>query len=153
MRIRIILTAIATAIALGGSLQLASPASASTRPYVYGVYPSSAVHSWHNPSIRPPYVNFGTDSSLEYRSMSWWHWNNTSAYGRGTRWSNTCNPTCAAGNYAKHPGSITLWRVRWHNGHRYYTRMTLRWTTRHGTVHHKVIYSYRTHGGTVLFWG
>ena len=58
-----------------------------------------------------------------------------------------------AGNYAKHPGSITLWRVRWHNGHRYYTRMTLRWTTRHGTVHHKVIYSYRTHGGTVLFWG
>jgi hypothetical protein len=34
MRIRIILTAIATAIALGGSLLLASPASASTRPYV-----------------------------------------------------------------------------------------------------------------------
>jgi hypothetical protein len=143
--------AAAAALALAGSLLLAAPAGASTVPYAYGVYPYGAVNSWQEPTIRPPQIVFGTDGGLMYRSMAWGYWNNTSAWGRGTRWANTCSPTCAAGNYWKSPGTVTLWGVKWHNGHRYYTQMTLRWTTRNG-VHHKVVYSYATHGGTVRFW-
>jgi hypothetical protein len=76
----------------------------------------------------------------------------TSAYGRGTRWANRCIPTCAQGTFQKSPASITLWRVRRHDHHRYFSRMTWRWTTRYG-VHHKCIYRWgNPYGGTVPFW-
>jgi hypothetical protein len=151
MRIHKILITVAGVLALLGSVLLVAPASASTLPYAYGVYPSGGL-SWSYPTIRPPEVHFGTDSGLMYRSMSWGYWNNSGAWGKGVRWYNSCIPTCAAGNYWKSPGTVTLWGVKWHNGHRYFSLMTLRWTTKNG-VQHKVVYSYATHGGTVVFWG
>ena len=90
------------------------------------------------PTVRPSLVAWGMGSGLFVKGLRWDHWRMTGAYGRGTRWYNTCNPTCSAGNYIKSPASITFWRWRWHDGHRYWTRLTLRWT-RNGT-HHKHVY-------------
>ena len=140
------------AVAAALMFALAAGASASTLPVMYGAYPYGAVGSWQEPAVRPPSVSFGTDGGLSVRSLNWSYWNTASAYGRGTRWANTCIPTCSAGNYWKSPASLTMWRVLWHNGQRYFTRMTMRWTTRNG-VRHKQVYSYGTYGtGTVRFW-
>ena len=148
---RAALAAAAWVLALTGSLFLAAPASASTRPVMYGTY-GAASGSWQGATIKPPAVYFGTDSVLSVRSLTWAYWNTTSAWGRGTRWQDNCIPNCATGIYHSHPATLTMWRVRWHHGQRYYTRMTMRWTTSAGTVHHQTVYSYSTAGGTVLFW-
>jgi len=139
------------AVAAVLTFMLMAGASASTLPVIYGANPYGAVPSWHEPKVKPPYIVFGVDAGLMVRSLSWQYWNKASAYGRGTRWYNTCVPYCAAGNYWKSPASLTMWRVRWHSGQRYFTRMTMRWTTRNG-VHHKHIYSYSRAGGTDRFW-
>jgi hypothetical protein len=130
---------------------LTAGASARTLPVIYGAYPAGVTFSWHNPSVRPPSVWFGADGGLSVRSMRWHYWDRASAYGRGTRWANKCVPSCAAGNYNKAPASLTMWRVRWHNGQRFFSRMTMRWTTRNG-ARHKQVYSYSKAGGTELFW-
>jgi len=61
------------------------------------------------------------------------------------------HPQLRAGHLQEVPASLTMWRVRWHSGQRYFTRMTMRWTTRNG-VHHKHIYRYSKAGGTELSW-
>ncbi|MGN6173061.1 MAG: hypothetical protein ACTHPS_08930 [Streptosporangiaceae bacterium] len=128
-----ITTILATAAA---TLALAIPAGASNVPRFYYL-------GFTNPQIRPTAVYWGAGGSLFVKGLNWHYWDNGSAYGRGTRYRNTCNPNCGAGNYLKSPASITFWRTRWHNGHRYYTRLTLRWHTRDG-VHRKHIYRYDT---------
>jgi hypothetical protein len=124
------------ACAIMAALWFAAPASASTLPRFY--YTGFA-----SPQIRPSAIYWGSGGSLFVKGLNWHYWTNTSAYGRGTRWSNTCVPNCGAGNYIKSPASITFWRTRWHSGHRYWTRLTLRWTTRDG-VRHKHVYVYDT---------
>jgi hypothetical protein len=145
------LLAVPAAAAVLVMLVLATGASARTLPVVYGVYPYGAVPSWHEPTVRPPSAAFGTDGVLWVRSLRWHYWNKASAYARGTRWADNCIPNCAQGTYKKSPASLTMWRVRWHSGQRYFTRMTMRWTTRDG-VRHKRIFSYSRAGGTDLFW-
>jgi hypothetical protein len=111
-------------------IALAAPATAQAAPvpvfYHYG---------YTSPSMRPSLIAWGAGGDLFVKGLRWDHWTLTSAYGRGTRWRNTCTPTCSAGNYIKSPASITLWRWRWHSGHRYWTRLTLRWTSRDGVRH------------------
>ena len=54
-------------------------------------------------------------------NMRWTRWNGTFAKAGGTdRWANG-----AAGPVHNWPSTITLYRVRIHNGHRYYSRMKI----------------------------
>ena len=70
---RAALAAAAWVLALTGSLFLAAPASASTRPVMYGTY-GAASGSWQGATIKPPAVYFGTDSVLSVRSLTWAYW-------------------------------------------------------------------------------
>src|SRR5215469_8751559 len=74
------------------ALWFAAPAGASTLPRFY-------YSGFTSPHIRPSAVYWGTGGSLFIKSLNWHYWTNASAYGRGTRWSNTCDPNCGAGNY------------------------------------------------------
>jgi hypothetical protein len=135
----------AAVFAAGLTATAAIPASAAKTAPVLTVISQRQVrvpvfYKWRfaTPKVRPSLVAWGSGSGLFVKNLRWDHWRMTGAYGRGTRWANTCNPTCSAGNYIKSPASITFWRWRWHEGHRYWTRLTLRWT-RNGT-HHKHVY-------------
>jgi hypothetical protein len=127
-------------------------AAASTHTVAYGTGAGGTLNSGYaHPKVRPSSWWWGADGGLSVRGLSWRSWGTYSAYGRGTRWLNTCIPYCYNGSYKKAPASITLWRVRLHNGQRYFTRLTLRWTNRSG--HHKHLYVWgRYPGGTVPFW-
>jgi hypothetical protein len=130
----------------GAAVGAAAPAFAKpttpTLTAAAAAVPVPVFYKWRfaTPTVRPSLVAWGQGSGLFVKGLTWDHWTLTGAYGRGTRWANTCNPTCSAGNYIKSPASITFWRWRWHAGHRYWTRLTLRWT-RNG-VHHKHVYTH-----------
>jgi hypothetical protein len=136
MKRRLALIASALAATATIALAAAAPAGAARVPLFYYT-------GFTSPSVRPSAIYWGSGGQLFVKGLSWHYWNGTSAYGRGTRWRNTCVPTCSAGNYVKSPASVTFWRTRWHNGRRYWTRLTLRWTTRDG-IHHKHLYRYGT---------
>ena len=142
MQRRIITIAAVMIFAVTPAIAAIAPASAATTvPATYArQVPVPVFYKWRfaTPTVRPSLVAWGMGSGLFVKGLNWDHWTLTGAYGRGTRWANTCNPTCSAGNYIKSPASITFWRWRWHNGHRYWTRLTLRWT-RNG-IHHKHVY-------------
>ena len=140
--------AIGAVVATAAVALVAAPASAAVSlPVVYGF---DCVTSFCDPDVKPPAQFFG-NGGLFVKGLNWTHWGHTYAFGRGTRWFNTCNPTCSAGNYWKSPASITVYDIRHHNGRAYFWRETLRWTTRNG-VHHKSRYTYTRHGGTAVFW-
>jgi hypothetical protein len=109
-------------------------------------------NGWHGGQVRPHAIYFGAGGSLFVRPISWRYWRQSAAYGRGTRWANNCVPDCARGAFSKLPASLMIWRVRWHNHRRYFSRMTVRWTTRDG-AHHMYVYRWGIlDGGTVPFW-
>ena len=147
MQRRMIAVVAAAAFVAGPTVAVATPASAAkTTPATYARQVRVPVfYKWRfaTPTVRPSLIAWGMGSGLFVKGLRWDHWRMTGAYGRGTRWYNTCNPTCSAGNYIKSLASITFWRWRWHDGHRYWTRLTLRWT-RNGT-HHKHVY-YHSNG-------
>src|SRR5689334_7819069 len=111
-------TIAATVAAIVGLFSAAAPAEAATPlPVVYGF---SCAKSFCDPDVKPPAQYFGSGGQLFVKGLKWSRWNHTSAFGRGTRWVNTCVPTCSAGNYRKNPASITLYDIRHHNGRAYF---------------------------------
>jgi hypothetical protein len=151
VRLRLILAAVAVAAGLGIAvpvvLTLTAPAAGAPPPPV--MYGSGG---WQDGRARPAAVYFGTGGSLFIRPVHWRSWTINSAYGRGTRWADNCVPTCAGGTYQRSPASLRLWRVRRHGHQRYFSRMTVRWTTS-GGVRHQVLYRWgNPYGGTVPLW-
>jgi hypothetical protein len=150
MQRRIIAVVAAAVFSAGLAATAAIPANAgNAAPKVTVISQQVRVplfYKWRfaNPTVRPRTIFWGAGGGLLVKRLSWGHWNLSSAWGRGVRWANTCNPTCSAGNYIKSPATVTFWRWRWHNGHRYWTRLTLRWI-RNG-LHHKHIYYHRIGG-------
>jgi hypothetical protein len=124
-------------------------ARATPPPVMYGSDGGGSA-SWSQGKVRPKAIYFGSGGDLFVKPLTWAKWG-TYAWARGIRWRNMCSPTCVRGTFKKSPASVTLWRVRAHKGHLYYSRMTLCWRTRTGA--HKTIYSYSTlPGGTSPFW-
>lgn len=134
-----------------GTVMTAAPvASASAVPVVYGSRGGGL--GWSDSAVKPGAFYWGTGGTLFVRPLSWSSWVAASAYGRGTRWWDTCKPNCAQGTYWKSPASITLWGVASHNGVSYFSHLTLRWTTRNG-VRHKQRYIWSIlPGATVPGW-
>jgi|SRR5215467_5878485 len=150
--LHIIRLAAAAAAALALTVVLAVSASATTATVAYGTGSGGTINSgYSHPMVRPTSWYWGADGGLFVKGLSWSSWSTYSAYGTGTRYLNNCIPYCYNGHYSKAPASITLWRVRLHNGQRYFTRLTLRWTNRTG--HHKHLYVWGVYpGGAVPFW-
>jgi hypothetical protein len=70
------------------------------------------------------------DAGFIIDSISWSSWGGRSATGGGTGVTKTCDPSCAAGGFEKHPISVTLFRkVRCKtSGLRQYTRLSYHFT-------------------------
>src|SRR5262249_4271239 len=139
----------ALAFAAGPTVMAATPAAAANTtpaataaPALYSRVPVFYKWRWQTPQVRPRIIAWGMGSGLFIRSLHWGHWNRRGAWGRGWRYWNTCNPNCAAGNYIISRATVQFWRWRWHNGQRYWTRLTVRWV-RHG-IHHKHVYVHST---------
>jgi hypothetical protein len=146
--IRIVATvAVLAGVGCASPAVLSPPsASASSLPVMSGSI------GWHDTYVRPQAIYFGAGGNLFVRPVHWRSWTQVSAYGQGTRWANQCIPTCAQGTYLKSPASLTMWRVRWHHHRRYFSRMTMRWTTGNG-VRHLHLYRWgNPDGGTIPFW-
>jgi len=142
------LTALVGAVIFSAGLATAATApamAAQSSPAITQQARPPVFYKWRfaNPTVRPRAIYWGAGGSLFVKGLRWAHWNRTSAWGRGTRWANTCDPNCGSGNYIRSPATATFWRWRWHLGHRYWTRLTLRW--RHNGPH-KHVYTH-TAGG------
>ncbi len=151
-------TKIRAAIAIGftaafisagaGGMGAVSAASATSAPVMYGS-DGGGPPGWSHGKVRPGAIYFGAGGDLFVRPLKWAKWGSY-ARARGTRRQNSCVPTCSRGTFINSQASVTLWRVRTHKGHLYYSRMTLSWT-HNGS--HKVSYSYSTPpGATSPFW-
>jgi hypothetical protein len=142
-------------IVLAGSASAAalirSAASDTSRPppVVYGF---DGHAGWAHGEVRPRAVYFGAGGSLFVRGLSWASWNQAAAHGDGTRWADSCVPTCAAGSFAKSAARITLWRVRDHDGQPYFSRMTVTWQA--GSKSYRQIFYWSRGAGTsaLPFW-
>jgi hypothetical protein len=109
----------------------AAPAQASRVPVIYGTF-----GNWQSPRVEPRNQAMGAEFVLV--RMRWTRWNGSFAKAGGTdQWADG-----AAGKVHNWPSTITLYRVRTHGGHRYYSRMTI---ASHG--HHTFRLSYRIPGG------
>jgi hypothetical protein len=116
MKIRIIAAAVALGAGLSTTAANAAPVSAHhpPAPVLYGTF-----GNWQSPRIEPRSQAMGALFVL--MNMRWTRWNGTSARAGGTdQWANS-----EAGPLHRWPSTITLYRVRTHNGHPYYSRMTI----------------------------
>jgi len=119
--------ALAMAAVFGASAALAPAASAGAKPTVY----YSMV--WQ-PHLRPSLIAFGAGGSFFIKNIDWKYlsvdgtkvqwWGHGSAEGFGTMMIDNCKPNCAMGHYHKYPITLVkLYRVRYHSGNPYFTRM------------------------------
>lgn len=101
--------------------------AASTSPSLPVVYGFAGASGWQDPGIQPPVVYFGAGGSLLIHGLRWASWGDRQAIAHGSRWADSCDPSCAAGKYAKVPAELTLSGVRVHDGMRYFSRLTTHW--------------------------
>ena len=131
--IRTILTMAGTlALAAGLIAGLTTTASASVShksPAVVFYSPKFSIKPWV-PSVRPSTIDFGMGNSLSITGIIWsgygvYYWGRNSAWGYGTYHVDNCKPDCASGHTTSTDGPISLYRVRTHDGHRYFTRIEI----------------------------
>jgi hypothetical protein len=115
------------AMALAGILSttaaVSPPDAARGAPVLYQTF-----GKWAGPRIEPR--NQGLGAEFVLINMRWTRWNGSFARAGGTnQWANG-----AVGPVHNWPSTITLYRVRAHNGHPYYSRMTIA-SHGHRTLH------------------
>lgn len=144
------------AVILAGLTMLAAPAvmtapaaNASTTPktVVYGFGPGCpALHpsSWAHPMVRPGQAHFGLSCEVGIDRIRWHDWRRLSAAGHGSFLLFT------GVGFRRRPATISLSRVRRHNGHRYFSHLVIVWTSTNG-AHHKLIFNWR-HDAAMHIW-
>ncbi len=124
---------VAGALAASMAAGLASAATAQAAPArrLPVVYQGMAI--WSGPRVRPHELVLGADAAVTH--LSWSHWSNSSAEGRGRYLA--C--AGAAGPCVAYAATLTLTHVKKHSGTRYFATMKLaarhhktRWLTMHG---------------------
>ncbi len=119
-------------VALTGVSGLISPASgaAAGDPSVAlaakRVYFKDAVHK---PRVRPKRIALEVGAGALFRARRldhWLGWGRKATRAHGRLIYNTCDPSCAAGNYANEPGWAKLSRIRRCGRRLHYTRVKLR---------------------------
>jgi hypothetical protein len=108
-------------------------ASASAGPVVYGVPLGHLGSNYVHGKVRPtgPLVASG-DGSLGFTIHSWSTWSGSGAWGSATEHVRTCWGSCH--RFAAVHTTLHFYRVRYHNGHAYFTRL-------HSHPKHKVPYT------------
>jgi len=146
VRARMAASAAAAALALtiwpGSALALA--AAPSTATVVYGFGGHCPPTNWAHPAIRPVRGYFSLACENGIRHIRWRDWRKTSASGHGTIL------IFNGFGFTPHPGTIYLSAARTHSGHRYFSHLVMKWTTRNGT-HHKETLNWK-HNGTFWLW-
>ena len=145
----LITAAAITALGIGVPTVLASTASAAVTPVIYN-YASG----WHNAAVRPHWIVIGQGGSPMAHTWWWKTWNSTVAKSTGTLWVDNCIPNCALGKTSYHKLYVTLDWIKWHNGTRYFNRMT--WYTPgyrlRGYSTSTAVLHFGLEGGTVPGW-
>jgi len=132
-RIAVAAGLIALAGTVTGTVPAAGPASA--RPTTPASSQVVLVDCHGHGQVKPAeYANvLGCMTSQEdIVGLKWTSWASV-AFGGGIFKVNSCVPSCAAGKYIKYPILTVLWRAEsWpkHSGQRYFTRMTLIFTSK-----------------------
>jgi hypothetical protein len=156
--VRLATVAAAAAVAVACMPGVAGASAVSHRPasvapvVAYGFGARGEGAGWSDPRVRPESLYLGNGGAPIIRGIEWASWTRSIAAATDGFWTESCEPTCAASTYYRHPGTLTLLRVRFHDGVRYFSEMIATWTTRHGRASHEVIYSYSGHGGKYPFW-
>jgi hypothetical protein len=123
-----------------------------SRVVVYGFGARGLGAGWSDPRVRPHTLYLGNGGSPIIRGIKWGSWRPSIAAAIDGFWIESCRPSCAASPYYRHPGTLTLIRVRRHNGVEYFSEMIATWTTEHGQFEHEIVYSYSDHGGEYPYW-
>jgi hypothetical protein len=88
--------------------------------------------SERNAQVKPAnFVLTCADAGSVLGHLAWTRWNAQQAVAAGVHELNNCTPNCAAGKFITYPAVVTLWRsepVPGHQGERYFTRITVRYT-------------------------
>jgi hypothetical protein len=127
---------------VGAGPAVAAPSSAPTVVYGFGDHCPSG--HWSNPGVRPARAWFSLACEDGIRSIRWATWRRASAFGHGK------HLLFNGIGFTPQRATITLSRVRLHNGHRYFSHLIIKWTTKNGT-HHRQIYNWK-HLKLGWFW-
>jgi hypothetical protein len=147
VRVKIIQAAItgsllAPLVGIGAASAVAAPASAQT--VVYGFGNHCPTGKWGKPAVRPSRAWFNLACEDGIRSIRWTYWRRTSAKGDGKHLM--FNGT----GFTPQPATITLSRVRVHDGRKYFAHLVIKWTTKHGS-HHQETYNWK-HTNLGWYW-
>jgi hypothetical protein len=116
VRTAIVTIALVAGLSVGGASALAAPAH--KLPVVY-----QGMAIWSGPAVRPHNLVLGADTEVSH--LSWSHWTNSRAVGRGKFLA------CAGaqGPCVRYKATLTLTHVKKHRGIRYFA--TLKLTGKH----------------------
>jgi hypothetical protein len=103
---------------------LAAPRAAQT--VVYGFGGSCPPTNWKDPAVRPAKALFDLACEDGIRSIRWTSWRRSSAFGHGKHMLFT------GLGFKLQAATIALSRVRVHDGHRYFSHLVMKWTTKSG---------------------
>lgn len=133
---RISVAGAALAVAVTGLVVPATGAAAAPLPVVYGLPDGATKAPWYNyvdPQVRPTNAAGARNTvTLVFDGewivfRKWTSWKSANAYGTGTLYVRKLG----GGAVRSSPASIHLYRVKRHDGRRYFTRL-------HFTLRHKV---------------
>jgi hypothetical protein len=123
MRTRIAAAVLAVAATVTVTGPVAVPASASSVPVVvYGVPDGHTGSNFVHGKVRPTGELVWTgDGSAWFRIHSWSNWSRAGAWGSATVHVRSCWGSCF--HYKTEHTTLHFYRVRTHNGDRYFTRL------------------------------
>jgi hypothetical protein len=124
-----LMAAIALAVSSGLGVGATAAAQAATPTVVYGFGGKCPPTNWAHPLVRPTHAFFSLPCEDGIRHLTWQTWGRSTATGRGQHLQ--FNGT----GFTPQPATITLSKVRVHDGHRYFSHMVIRSTTMNGHHH------------------
>lgn len=140
MRVKMVIQAAIAASLLaactGVGAAPAVAASAGAKTVVYGFSGKCPIGKWGKPAVRPPKALFNLACEDGIRSIRWTYWRQASAAGRGK------HLMFNGLGFTPQPATITLSRVRVHDGRKYFAHLVINWTTRSGR-HHREVYNWK----------
>ncbi len=121
----------AIALAASSCLGIActTAAQASTAVVVYGFSGKCPPTNWADPLVKPTHAFFSLPCEDGIKHLTWQHWSRSMATGRGQHLQ--FNGT----GFTPQSATITLSKVRTHDGHRYFSHMVIRSKTKNGHHH------------------
>jgi hypothetical protein len=106
---------------------------------------------WRQGHVKVGTIALSCFGTVVVKIGAWRYWTGVSARSAtATLAVDTCRPNCGSGKFRKYAATVTLYRVRSHNGTAYYSRLRLRY--RHGRARNYVYRWARYPGATIPVW-